>query len=95
MTDIETVEEAVREVFAERFGSTARVVDVIVSEGTNSEGETIFRIEVVFDTEGERLEGRKAVGFIRHLVTRLEQSGTDAFPVTSFVSKSDFEGRAA
>lgn len=86
---VELIEKTIREQFAD-----VKIESVAVSEDTDYDGETIYRVRVVFDQKGP-LDSHKTSGIARHLRHRLVAQQENAFPIVAFVSKSDATGRKA
>lgn len=63
-----------------------------IEEGVDQDGDPIVNVKVIFDGGRKRLDGRKVAGFVRHLRANLRDIGerSDAFPVMSFIAKSDW-----
>ena len=73
----------------------ARVIEVLVKEDIDFEGEEILRVEVTFEVEGDRLDPEKVVGLARHLREPLEELHEDRFPVFTFMKPGELDGAAA
>ena len=94
MSTSRDVEKAVGEVVRRSFGAIG-VVDVEVVEDLDHDGDPILRVRVVFDAEVEDLDPSELLETTRHLRSRLRELEVESFPVTSFISRKDFEGMVA
>jgi hypothetical protein len=77
------IEKVVRTQFAD-----AAISAVHVTEDSDSDGDPILRVIVVFETS-VRPDLVKARGLARHIWPALEENDSHAFPVISFRSKAD------
>lgn len=73
----------------------ARVLDVTANEDLDHDGDLILRIEIVFETEGARLEPKKVLGLARHLREPLAAAGEKGFPVFRFLTPEERQDAAA
>ena len=80
------VKEIIEGVVRERLTGTD-VIDVQVKEDKDCEGDTIYRVTVVYDSVTGRLDSEKTASLARYTRSRL--AGRDAFPIFSFISRSD------
>jgi hypothetical protein len=88
---VQMIEEVVRQRFAD-----ALIHDVRVSQEHDSDGDALFRVTVVFERKGAQLlDAHKTAGIARHIRHRLLEEDEDAFPIVTFVSKSDAAGLEA
>jgi hypothetical protein len=71
----------------ERF-KDVNIDRVTVVRDTDHEDDDIFRVMVVFDQRGP-LDAHKSAGLARHLRHALLERKERAFPIVSFVSRSD------
>ena len=77
------IERVVRTQFAD-----AAISAVDVTEDSDSDGDPILRVVVVFETSVNP-DLAKARGLVRHIWPEIENNHSDAFPVISFRSKAD------
>jgi hypothetical protein len=82
------VKEAIEEVVRERLTGTD-IVDVQVTEDTDCEGDTVYRVTVIYDAAKGRLDSAKTASLARYTRSRL--ANRDAFPLFSFISRSDLK----
>ncbi len=87
-----SIDEIVKHVVVTQL-APARVVDLSVTEDVDFDGDPIFRIVVVFEAEGNRLDPERVVGLARHLRNRLGELGnelgeldSERFPIFSFMT---------
>ena len=67
----------------------AQIVNVFVTEDDDADGEPILNITVVFEAEDNRLDPKQVLGLIRHLRGPLNESGSDRFPILSFMTSEE------
>ncbi len=65
----------------------AQIRDVLVSRDTDFDGDPIITIKVVI--EGARLDAEKTSTLTRHMRNTLHSAGDEAFPLFSFIAKSE------
>lgn len=87
MADVKSLERMVRDLFTERFKEIS-VNRVSIKPDLDDDGDHVLRVMIVLETD-KPLDGRKLVGLVRHLRSRLAEQDTDDFPLISFVSKSE------
>jgi hypothetical protein len=88
MRDLASVKRAVKETLSRQFGHV-RISDVRVREDTDSDGDEVLRIDVIFDGSSRDLDAKKLAGFIGHLQPRLEQMHETALPLLYFISSAE------
>lgn len=88
MRNLASVKRAVKETLSRQF-SHVRVSDVRVREDTDSDGDDVLRIEVIFDGTSRDLNAKKLAGFTGHLQPRLEQMHETALPLVYFISRAE------
>ncbi len=87
MTQLDRLEQIVRNVLAEQFGGV--VFDVIrIREGIDHDNDAVLYVRVAFRSD-KPLDVSARVGFVRHLRPHLRRLGEDRFPIMSFVSSED------
>lgn len=86
--------ETIKKVIAHEL-APARIVDVLVKESVDHDGDRILRVDVVMEAKGTRLDPAKVVGLPRHLREPLEQLDVGLFPMISFLTPDDLTGAAA
>jgi hypothetical protein len=65
------------------------ISEFAVVKDTDSDGDEILRVRVVFDNDRQPLNTRKRIGLLRHLRPKLEKIGQPAFPIFSFIAASE------
>ena len=78
----------VRQVLEEHLAS-AKIVDLLVKEGKDADGDPILDITVVFEAEDDRLDPDQVLGLIRHLRRPLNEIGSDLFPILWFKTREE------
>ena len=84
-----TVEGLLREQFP-----TVGIVDISVEEGVDHDGDDILYVQVVID-EDQSLGSHARLDFVRLLRNRLSDMHVERFPMLSFLTTRDREGRTA
>ncbi|WP_143004454.1 hypothetical protein [Meinhardsimonia xiamenensis] len=93
MSDIDLLETVKPVVEAEL--APVKVSRVSISEDVDDEGDRIFRIVVVLESDRRKLDPKKVVGLARHLREPLARIHRTGFPVFSFVTQDELDGEAA
>ena len=70
------------------------LVSVLVEEDRDHDGDQILRIRVTFTANDEKPDPLKVKGLIRHIGTALADLDDDRFPIVSFNTTDDVEGRS-
>jgi hypothetical protein len=86
MRDFAKIAKIVRTTVTKDF--KLKVLDVRVSEAETTD-DTVLHIDVIFDGTPENVDARNLSGAVRHVRPKLNAIGETAFPVFSFISKSD------
>lgn len=84
--DIKSIIEGV---VRERLAADARILDVRIEEDEDCDGDSVYRVMVIFDSETGRLNADKTAGLARHTRSRLSESNVFNFPIFRFISQSD------
>jgi hypothetical protein len=82
------IKQIIESVVRERL-SEARILNVEVEEDEDLDGDTVFRVMVVYDQQNGVVDAHKAAGLARHTRSRLGQQNIFNFPIFRFVSQSD------
>lgn len=91
---IKIVEEAVKRVFSAEFPH-AQIDNVFATPGTDSDGDKVLNILIIFAGEPKSLDRDGLVGFARHLKSALATRDSDdlasktTFPMLSFITKKE------
>lgn len=88
MADQGIVKEIVRDVLTQELGSM-EVVSINIWPDIDEYGEKIIKINVIFGGREKKLDPTKTAGLARHLIPRLQDVGEGAFPILSFIAKSE------
>lgn len=83
------IKDVIEETLRERCGDIFELI--AVKPDLNEYGDEILVIKAIVIKD--RLGARRAAGLIRHLRPKLAEVGTEAFPVISFISKSELRDR--
>ena len=87
--DLPRVKDIVEETLKERCGNVFELI--AVRPDFNEYGGEILVSKAVFNQD--RLGVGRSSGLIRHLRAKLEEVGTEAFPVISFIARSELRDR--
>ena len=83
------VKDVVEATLREQYGNVFELISV--RPDFDEYGDEILVIKAVFGKDG--LGGQRTSGLIRHLRPKLAEVGTEAFPVISFIAKSELRDR--
>jgi hypothetical protein len=86
--DLERIRGVVENTVKGRF-SDAIIDRVTVREATDSDGDPMLRIFVVFKTDAKGVDEARMGGLVRHLRSALDEADSDIFPLVSFLSQQD------
>ena len=92
MRDMDEIKRVVRDTLSADF-DRVRIIDVVVQEDEDTDGDEFLHIEVVFAGTPKDLDARKLSGAVRHLRPKLSEIKEFAFPLLSFISAADVERR--
>ena len=84
---MDEVADLIERVVRERF-SGVTIQSVTVMKDADDDDDAVFLVTVVFDQKGP-LDPQKTAGLARHVRHKLLERKENAFPIISFVSKSD------
>ena len=87
--DLPKVKNIVEETLRERCGNVFELI--AVRPDFNEYGDEILVIKAIFNKD--RLGAQRTSGLIRHLRPKLAEVGTEAFPIISFIAKSELRDR--
>lgn len=68
--------------------------ELIINRDVDYDDDEVLRITVVFEGTPKNIDARIVSGAVRHVRPKLTAMGENAFPLFSFVSKSDVGARA-
>lgn len=96
MRNLPEIRKIVKETLSGEYDHI-RIVDVKVFEDLDADREVVLRVEVIFEGTPKEADAKKMTGAVRKLRPKLEQISEYAFPLLSFISKSDYAaaGRAS
>lgn len=89
--DLPKVKDIIEEALRERYGNVFELISV--RPDFDEYGDEILVIKAIFDKDRLSAKRTSGPGLIRHLRPRLAKVGTEAFPVISFISKSELRDR--
>ncbi len=92
MVKREKLKEVIESVLRERFGDV-EIETISIEPDFDEDGDAILRVKVMFDGEKNQLDARTASGVLRHMRPRIAEIGEEAFPVISYIAKSEFEDK--
>jgi len=87
MLDNNAVEQIVADTVQEQLSPSA--VRVVVRKGIDDDGDPLFNVTIIIDSEKPAPDRRKMLGLVRHIRARLDEAHSDGFPLLSFVSKRE------
>ena len=83
--DLPKVKDVIEQTLRERCGDVFELI--AVRPDFDQYGDEILVIKAIFNED--RLGVQRTSGLIRHLRSKLAEVGTEAFPVISFIAKSE------
>ena len=83
------VKDVIEETLIERCGDVFELI--AVRPDFDQYGDEILVIKAIFNED--RLGAQRTSGLIRHLRPKLAEVGTEAFPIISFIAKSELRDR--
>jgi hypothetical protein len=90
---ISVIEKLLTQAAREHFPN-AVIEAVHVVADTDSDGEPIYRVNLVFES-AKGLESRATSSFVRHVRPKLEEHKQFRFPLVSFMTSADHKKLAA
>ena len=88
MVRMDKVEQILRSVLEQEF-ENVEILSINITPDLDEFGEKILIVKVVFDGDRRALDARKTSGLARHILPKIGAIGEDAFPVFSFIAKSE------
>lgn len=82
------IKQIIEAVVRERLAD-ARILNVEIDEDEDFEGDTVYRVTVVYDHASGLVDADKASGLARHTRSKLGELNVFNFPIFRFVSQSD------
>ena len=87
--DLPKVKDVIEQTLRERCGDVFELI--AVRPDFDQYGDEILVIKAIFNED--RLGAQRTSGLIRHLRPKLAEVGTEAFPIISFIAKSELRDR--
>ena len=87
--DLPKIKDVIEQTLRERCGDVFELI--AVRPDFDQYGDEILVIKAIFNED--RLGAQRTSGLIRHLRPKLAEVGTEAFPVLSFIAKSELRDR--
>lgn len=85
-----TIDRAMRD-----FYRDVAFVVIDVSPDIDDDGEEFLWVRAVYDGEPTAIDTRKSLGMVRELRPKLDDLEVAAFPVISYIARSDYEEQSA
>lgn len=92
MADDNALKRIIEAVFKDHFDEVT-IESVTVAHDIDEDGDAILRIAVIFNGKAKQLNAERASGLLRHMRPKMAEIGEDAFPIISFIAKSDIGAR--
>ncbi len=92
VADREKLRKVIESVLRERFDNV-EIETVSIESDFDEDGDAILRVKVIFDGEKKQLDARIASGVLRHMRPKMAEIGEEAFPVISYIAKSEIEDK--
>lgn len=93
MADQAEVRNIIKAELARRL-DTVKIVAVNLTPQTDHDGSRALFINVVYDGKQEQLDVGQTTSMVRHIRPLLEEAGETAFPVFTYIAKSDLGNRS-
>ena len=88
MAQMAEVKRVVESVLAQEF-ENIDILSINITSDFDEDGDEILIVKVVFDGDRKTLDSRKTSGLARHVLPEIEKIGEKAFPIFSFIAKSE------
>ncbi|MFM8608618.1 MAG: hypothetical protein ACKOBC_11745 [Hyphomicrobiales bacterium] len=75
--------------FESYLGQPLKILKVNVRNDEDIDGETILRVDVIFEGPAKNIKSALVVGAVRRVRPKLIEQNETAFPVFAFISKSE------
>ena len=93
--DLSKVGDIVARALAKRFSPEEFIFDpIVVKPDFDQDGDEILWIQIVFDGDQDNLDPSWTVRMFEFIDPELEELGITAYPITSFIEKSEWEDPA-
>lgn len=88
MRDVKKIAKIVEKTLAADFDKV-KILEVTVREELDADGDEILRVYVIFKGAPKDIDTRKLSAAVRNVRPKLSEIGESAFPLFSFIAKSD------
>lgn len=88
MAEHDELLDVIESVLKERFDDV-EIESISIEHDLDEDGDAILLVQVIFDGKKKQLDARKTSGVLRHMLPKMAEIGEYAFPVISFVAKSE------
>ena len=88
--DLPAISKVILETLRADF-ENIEIVDVMVDEDVDFDGDEILRIEVVFHGKPKGADAHKFSSAVRHIRPKLDDIGENAFPILWFISDHELK----
>ncbi|HER25626.1 MAG TPA: hypothetical protein ENI69_00795 [Rhodospirillales bacterium] len=78
------IEKVLRDIFDD-----IDIETITVEPDIDEDGDNILRVRVIFDGENKQLDTHKTSSLLRYMRPKIADIGENAFPVVSFIAKSE------
>ena len=93
--DLDKVRDIVARALAKRFSPEEFTFDpIVVKPDLDHDGDEILRIQIIFDGDQDNLDPGWTVGIVGRIYPEMEEIPVTAYPITSFIEKSEWEDPA-
>ena len=93
MADQTEVREIIRAELSRRLDAV-RIIAVNLTPQVDHDGSRALFINVVYDGKQEQLDVDQTISMVRHIRPLLQEVGETAFPVFTYIAKSDLGNRS-
>ena len=90
MVAMEEIEAIIGDVVRGRLKGV-KIVSVHVDRDTDSGGDEMLNVTIVFESQNDVLDASKISSMVRYVRPKLDEIGEPSFPLISFISKEDAE----
>jgi len=90
MKNLDQIKKVVKKTLTKPLGKVS-ITKIDVVDGVDADGDDILRISVIYDGGPEDLNPEKLLGITRILRDELDTIGEQAYPLVSFISKTEYE----
>lgn len=95
MADInKQLRDVIEAVLREQFRDVT-IETIKVERDTDEDGDDILRVQVIFNGQSKGVDAHKAASLLRYMRPKIAKIGEDAFPIVSFIAKSEWKNNSA